>query len=410
MDNSKEIPGRNIFIIGAKSIGQYGGYESFVDHLTEQHPFRPGLHYHIIIKANGEGAMDESVLRGAEKLDEHSFLYHGAKVVKVQVPKIGHAQAIVYDIRAWKKCLRYVRCHGTEKPIFYVLGCRRWLSFRGLVKKAHKLGGRVFVNPDGHEWKRGKWPAFVRLYLKKCEKTMVRFADLVVCDSLNIEDYIAETYAACKPRTKYIAYGAESTPSSLKDDSPPFMQWLAENHVSAQEYYMCCGRFVPENNFETIIREFMKSSTQKPLVIIATENNRFLKELRRKLKFESDSRIRFARPVYDRELLKKIRENAFANIHGHTVGGTNPSLLESLAATSVNLVFDVCFNREVADDAAVYWNSENGSLAALVNRAEAMPPEERHALEEKAKKRIRCVYSWERIAAQYEELFMDKER
>lgn len=410
MDNSKETQGQNIFIIGAKSIGQYGGYESFVDHLTEQHQFLAGLNYHIIIKANGEGAMDESVLKGAEKLDENSFLYRSTEIVKVKVPKIGHVQAIVYDTRAWRTCLRYVCCHGTENPIFYVLGCRRWLSFKGLVKKAHKLGGSVFVNPDGHEWKRGKWPAFVRLYLKQCEKTMIRFADLVVCDSSNIEKYIAETYAAYKPRTKYIAYGAESVPSSLKDDSPQFIQWLAENNVSVQEYYMCCGRFVPENSFETIIREFMKSGTQKSLVIIATENERFLKTLRRKLKFESDPRIRFARSVYDRELLKKIRENAFANIHGHTVGGTNPSLLESLASTSVNLVFDVCFNREVADDAVLYWNSENGCLAALINRTEAMCPEERCALEEKAKERIRSVYSWERIAAQYEELFTDKER
>ena len=145
-------------------------------------------------------------------------------------------------------------------------------------------------------------------------------------------------------------------------------------------------------------------------MIITTENRRFFKKLDRKLHFEGDPRIRFAHPVYDRELLKKIRENAFAGIHGHTVGGTNPSLLESLAATPVSLVFDVCFNREVADDAALYWNLENGSLAELINRAEAMSPEERCALEEKAKERIRSVYSWEQIAAQYAKLFTDKER
>ena len=409
MENRKETGFRDVFIIGAKSIGQYGGYESFVDHLTEQHQSLPGLHYNIIIKANGEGAMDESALEGIEKLDEHSFLFRSAGVFKVKVPHIGHAQAIVYDVRAWRKCFSYVRCHGTEKPVFYILGCRRWLSFRGLVKKVHKLGGSVFVNPDGHEWKRGKWPAFVRFYLKQCEKTMVRFADLIVCDSRNIEKYISETYAVCKPHTKYIAYGAESEPSVLTDDSLRFVQWLAENKISAQEYYMCCGRFVPENNFETIIREFMKSGTQKPLVIITTENHRFLKTLRRKLKFENDPRIRFARPVYDRELLKKIRENAFANIHGHMVGGTNPSLVEALAGTSVNLVFDVCFNREVAGDAALYWNLEDGCLASLINSTEAMCPEMRSALEKKSKERIRSAYSWERIAAQYAELFTDRE-
>lgn len=400
---------RNVFIIGAKSIGQYGGYESFVDRLTEMHQGIPWLQYNIIVKANGEGSMDESLLRGVEPLNESSFLFRGARVFKVDIPNIGHAQAIAYDYKAWRFCLQYVRNNKTTDPIFYILGCRRWISFKGLVKKVHKLGGVVYINPDGHEWKRGKWPAFIRLYLKQCEKTMVRFADLIVCDSSNIEKYIAETYAVCKPRTKYIAYGAEIVPSALEDDAPRFTRWLTENDLLAQEYYLCCGRFVPENNFEIIIREFMKSSTKKPLVIISTENEHLLKMLRRKLKFENDPRIRFAGTVYDGELLKKIRENAFAGIHGHTVGGTNPSLLESLASTPINLVFDVCFNRETAGDAALYWSMETGSLSRLIGSAETMSPEQREDLEQRAKERIRSAYSLERISAQYEALF-SKER
>ena len=399
---------RNVFIIGAKSIGQYGGYESFVDRLTKLHQGIPGLQYNIIVKANGEGSMDESLLQGVEPLNESSFRFRGARVFKVGIPKIGHAQAIAYDYKAWRICLQYVRENETADPVFYVLGCRRWLSFRRLVKKVHKLGGVVYINPDGHEWKRGKWPAFVRLYLKQCEKTMVRLADLVVCDSSNIEKYITETYADFKPRTKYIAYGAESVPSALEDDAPGFTRWLTDNDLSAQEYYLCCGRFVPENNFEIIIREFMKSSTKKSLVIISTENEHFRKTLRRKLKFEKDARIRFVGTVYDGELLKKIRENAFAGIHGHTVGGTNPSLLESLASTPVNLVFDVCFNRETAGDAALYWSMADGNLRRLIDRAEAMSPEQRKELEQRAKERIRSAYSLERISAQYEALFSEE--
>ena len=399
---------QNVFIIGAKSIGQYGGYEYFVDCLTELHEGIPGLQYNIIVKANGEGAMDESLLHDVKPLNESSFLFRGARVFKIDLPNIGHAQAIAYDYKAWRICLQYVRDNETTAPIFYVLGCRRWLSFKRLVKKVHILGGVVYINPDGHEWKRGKWPAFVRLYLKQCEKNMVRFADIIVCDSSNIEKYIKETYAACNPRTKYIAYGVKSIPSALKDDSPRFTQWLTVNDLSVQGYYMCCGRFVPENNFEIIIREFMKSSTKKPLVIISTENKRFLNMLRRKLKFENDARIRFVGTVYDGELLKKIRENSFANIHGHTVGGTNPSLLESLASTPVNLVFDVCFNRETAGDAALYWSMVEGSLSHLIDRVDALNPERRKALERSAKERIRSAYSLERISAQYEALFSEE--
>lgn len=394
MEKRTEPVIRNIFIIGAKSIGQYGGYESFVDNLTQLHQKIPDLQYRILTKGNS-----------GKNPDSCSSVVHGAEVVRINVPDIGHLQALVYDIRAWKYCLEYIRKNRIESPVIYVLACRRWLPFKRLVKEAHRLGGTVFVNPDGHEWQRTKWPAIVRLYLKLCEKAMIPSADLVVCDSLCIEKYISEAYSTCRPVTKYIAYGADPAPSLLENSSREFTHWLKENNVSAQGYFMCCGRFVPENNFEVIIREFMKSRCEKKLVIITTENRRLMKKLQRKLHFENDPRIHFAGPVYEKELLKKIRENAFANIHGHMVGGTNPNLLESLASTSVNLVYDVCFNREVAEDAALYWSLEEGNLAGLIDRAENLIPETRNAMEQKGKNRIYSAYSWNKISGQYEELF-----
>ena len=328
----------HIFIIGAKCIGQYGGYETFLDKLTEQHASDSSIQYHIVTKANGSGAIDESKLDGVSIIRKdsngfvRSFKYHNAKVVKLDVPQIGAAQAIVYDIKSMQWCLRYIAKHNIQDSIIYVLACRIGPFFGGLVDKAHKLGAKVFVNPDGHEWKRAKWSPPVRKYWKESERLMVKYADLLVCDSVNIEKYIKEEYAKFNPKTTYIAYGADIMPSSLADDDPTFVNWLNDKGLEAKQYYMCCGRFVPENSFEIMIREFMKSHSKRNFAIITTQDDKFLNELDKKLGFRKDSRIKFVGTVYDSQLLKKIRENAYGNFHGHTVGGTNPSLLEALGS------------------------------------------------------------------------------
>ena len=110
--------------------------------------------------------------------------------------------------------------------------------------------------------------------------------------------------------------------------------------------------------------------------------------------------------VYDQALLKKIRENAYANFHGHEVGGTNPSLLEALGSTDLNLLLDVGFNREVAEDAAIYWTKENGNLSALIERADGMAPGEIPEYGKRAKSRVKEHYSWDKIVGDYENLFL----
>lgn len=146
---------RHVFIIGAKCMGQYGGYETFLDKLTEVHAAERSIHYHIVTKANGDGAMDESKLSGVsdvqtdEKGTVRSFSYHNADVVKLDVPQIGPAQAIANDVKALKWCLDYIADHKITAPIIYVLACRIGPFFGRLVNRAHRLGCKVFVNPDG---------------------------------------------------------------------------------------------------------------------------------------------------------------------------------------------------------------------------------------------------------------------
>jgi rhamnosyltransferase len=268
------------------------------------------------------------------------------------------------------------------------------------------LGGVVYVNPDGHEWLRAKWSAPVRKYWKISEQMMTKHADLMVCDSKNIEKYIQTTYASYAPKTTFIAYGAETRQSTLADDDEKLLSWYAEKGLSAGSYYLVVGRFVPENNYETMIREFMRSQTKKDFALITNVSPAFLEELKEKTGFHNDSRIKFVGTVYDQELLMKIRQNAWAYFHGHEVGGTNPSLLEALGSTRLNLLLDVGFNREVAEDAALYWTKEPGSLAELIHRADALPEEQIADLGHRAKERIATAYSWEYIASRYEELFL----
>ena len=121
-----------------------------------------------------------------------------------------------------------------------------------------------------------------------------------------------------------------------------------------------------------------------------------------------DRRIKFVGTVYDQDLLKKIREKAYGYIHGHEVGGTNPSLLEALASTKLNLLLNVGFNREVGENGAVYWSKNHGSLAKLLDRVDECSPEFLDKYEEKAKQRIRTQFSWEKIVKEYEQLFEGK--
>ena len=128
--------------------------------------------------------------------------------------------------------------------------------------------------------------------------------------------------------------------------------------------------------------------------------------MERKLNFKSDPRIKFVGTVYDEELLKKIRENTYAYLHGHTVGGTNPSLLEALSSTDLNLLVDVGFNREVGMDTALYWDKKEGMLADLINKVDNMDYREINDLGIAAKHRIIKSYNWEKIVENYEHLFL----
>ena len=143
------------FIIGAKSIGQYGGYETFVDRLIGEHEHEESIKYHVACKANGDGYMDESKLDGVRVLKKNDdgsvaeFEYKNAHVFKIPCPNIGPAVAIYYDWAAVKYSIQYCKENGIEKPIFYILTCRIGLFIDSLVKQIKAIGGMYYLNPDG---------------------------------------------------------------------------------------------------------------------------------------------------------------------------------------------------------------------------------------------------------------------
>lgn len=402
---------QHVFIIGSKSIGQYGGYETFVDRLIGEHENEPNIKYHIACKANGDGYMDETkldnikVLKRNENGDVMQFEYKNAHVFKIPCPNIGSGVAIYYDRASLIYSINFCKRYNIEHPIFYVLTCRIGLFIGGLVRKIKAIGGKYYLNPDGHEWMRAKWSKPVRAYWKWSEKRMVNLADLVICDSINIEKYIKEEYH--HPNTTYIAYGADVIPSTLADNDPKFVEWLKEKGLEKDQYYLVVGRFVPENNYETMIREFMKSKSTKNFALVTNVNDKFLEELESKLHFKSDKRIKFVGTVYDKELLKKIRECAYAYLHGHEVGGTNPSLLEALGSTKLNLLLDVGFNREVGKDAALYWKKDTDALMSLIDEVDDMDILIRDKYGAEARKRIVNSFSWKFIGEEYKKVCIE---
>ncbi len=402
---------QHVFIIGSKSIGYYGGYETFVERLVSEHENDSSVKYHVACKANGSGHMDETVLSSIsdtvkdKKGNVVEFTYKDAHVFKIHCPNIGPAVAIYYDRAALKYALKYCRTHGIKSPVFYILTCRIGLYIDRSVRSIKAVGGRYFLNPDGHEWMRQKWSKPVRKYWKWSESKMVKLADKIICDSVHIEEYIKSEYSSYHPNTTYIAYGADVDDLQAADSSK-YAAWLSDHDVSEYGYYLIVGRFVPENNYETMIREFMKSSSHRSLVIVSNTNQKFLHELNEKLHFESDKRIKFVGTVYDQALLKTIRRKAYAYLHGHEVGGTNPSLLEAMGTTSLNLLLDVGFNREVGEDAAWYWDKGDGSLSAVINEADGMDKDQIEEYAVKAKRRISGAYSWRYIGERYLEEFL----
>lgn len=379
----------DVFIIGSKGIpAKYGGFETFVEKLTELKQDQT-IKYHVSCMNN----------------DEKHFKYNMADCFNVKVPFSGPAGRVLHVARALDQTYQQIVSENMTDTVVYILGCRIGPLMKHYYKKFKKIKTKIFVNPDGLEWKRDKWNKWQKNFLRYCEKCLVSNSDLVICDSKQIQKDMQKLFNVPSEKTIYIAYGADTKASLLDNNDEKVISWFKEKKVIFNEYYLIVGRFVPENNYETMITEFMKSKTLKDLVIITNiEKNKFYVQLEKRTHFNQDKRIKFVGTVYDKELLKKVRENSFAYIHGHSVGGTNPSLLEALALTDVNLLFDVPYNHEVGENSAIYFDKRRGNLSNIINCLETTSKKIREEYKKKAVDQVHKNYLWNDIVYKYESL------
>ncbi len=386
----------HVFIVSSKGIpAKYGGFETFVENLTARKQNKR-IKYHVSCMV---GKNDE----------EKRYKYNGADCFQVRVPmdsatgRILHVSRVLRYVEKWSKKNRL--SYPDDKIVILILGCRIGPLLIPHSIVLHCLGVRILCNPDGLEWKRSKWSTTERLFLKLCERCLIRCSDFIICDSKHIEKYIREKYKIIN--TTFIPYGADVKSSTCDDEA--FTAWASGHGVKSKQYFLIVGRFVPENNYETMLREFAKSNTDKDLIIITNiEKNKFYEKLKCSTHFDTDPRIKFVGTVYNTELLKKIREESYAYIHGHECGGTNPSLLEAMASTEINLLYDVEFNREVGGDAAIYWSKKEGSLSIAISFVEGYDLPQRIDMDKRGTDRIRNIYDWKMVTDGYESVIMNE--
>jgi glycosyltransferase involved in cell wall biosynthesis len=252
---------------------------------------------------------------------------------------------------------------------------------------AKQSGIPLICNTDGFEWKRSKWSPLVRAYFKTAERIAARTADYLVSDSLAIQQYYQDKYGV---RSTYIAYGTELPEGEPGD--------VSAYGVAPGGYYIVVMRMEPENSIREIVQGFIASKSKRSLIIVGPPTPFFDREV---LPIAAtDPRVRYLGPIYDRERLFALRRNAYAYLHGHTVGGTNPSLLEALASGNFVIARDVPYNREVVEDTGEYFDTA-ADLARVIDTMDATPAESMKTRGEQGRQVALTRFRWDQIVDAY---------
>lgn len=384
----------NVFIIGLRGYGKnYGGWETLASGLLDNWKDK-NVKFYAFEKVTN---ITDVGIKNTNNVTRIGILE----------TETGYSAMMRYDAKSSNFALKYIIGENIPNPIIYYLGVRIGPLLFFNKRKYKKAGIILIENPAGLEWKRKKWGFAGQLYLAISAYFMAISVDYLVCDSKAIMEYYNKLLKKKRPEKVYISYGSY-VPEKLKYPNPQIVQKFYKKwDIETNKYFLILGRFVPENNYEMMLKGFISSDTKCKLIVITnydTEIQKFHRHIIKSTKYINDDRIKMVGTIYDKDLLNYIRQNALGYIHGHSVGGTNPGLLEAMSATDVNLLYDVPFNREVGEDGAFYFNDAK-SLAKLINLVTEMRLEERILLGEKAAKKMKENYSWDLIVNQYEEFF-----
>ena len=249
------------------------------------------------------------------------------------------------------------------------------------------------VHMDGLEWKRSKWRGNGARYYRWAEKTTAGSGAALIADAHGIAEHLQESYGV---DSFYIAYGATIT--YARDDR------LHELGLVADEFHLVVARMEPENHVDMIVDGYLASGSTRPLVVVGTAPYESTFTAKIDDMTGQVGQVMMLGALWDQELLDQLYGNARSYLHGHSVGGTNPSLLRALGSGAPVSAFDVNFNREVAGSEAFYFD-DVASVAACIRADDSDPA--RHARGERGRRAVRSLYAWDRVARDYEKMLQE---
>lgn len=354
---------KTIAILGSRGIpGGYGGFETFAEELA------------VRLVAKGY-----EVTVFCEKKSTMPVTYKGVKLKYIMAPNLGPLKTIIYDVASLFRARK-------EYDVVYMLGYGA--SFACFMPRLY--GNEVWINMDGIEWKRSKWNRLAQLWFIAMERIAMTTANKIVADAQSILTHLQTRYRHM-PASTVIAYGAPVL------EQQPNEALLSEWCLEKGQYYILVGRLEPENHVLEILEGFKQSKTKMKLVVLGnhTVQNSYVN----KLLAVKDDRIQLIGTVFDSEKLAALRYFSIAYFHGHSVGGTNPSLLEALGCSNPVIAHDNVFNREVAKEAALYFKT-NESIPQLIDDIEKSP-DKRAAMGAMGLNIISNFYTWDIVVDKY---------
>ncbi len=362
-------PGQNaagirLAIVGTRGIpAAYGGFETFAEEVSR--------------RLADEGY---NIMVYCERASNMTAAYNGVKIAYSYFSKSRNPLLFYFD-SILKAVMRNntILVAGAGGALFYFL--------------PKLFNVFIITNIDGLESKRGKWSLLKRLYIKMSEYLAANCSDIIIADSQGIRTYLLDTYKIDPRRIALIEYGAYT--NNLYDQAI-----LDKYSLMHNEYYLVVSRLEPENNIRMIVEGYLNAETVLPLVIVGTILD--TDYVRKILKYRSDKVVLLG-GIYDRSELQALRYSCSAYIHGHSVGGTNPSLLEALGSGNICICHDNIFNREVTASRMFYFSNRE-DLREAIETVGQLRTDSRKKVKQFGIDRVQQYYNWDRIASRYDDL------